>query len=103
MTFKARIAHAFAVKPPEQAITDQEREMARRVATEIARRRLTSPAHTALESSRPYTFLGSQFLTFLSPFIHALFKPGDYQRFVSFLEKRDSVDCLIQQIERLDP
>ena len=95
------VAHAFAVNPPQEAITPEEDDLAERLARFIVNRDLTAPAVAALESSRPYNFLGSQFLTFMSPFVHVLFRGQDYDRFVRFLEKRRSVDHVLDALARV--
>ncbi len=94
-------SHAFAIDPPEDAITPEEDDLAERFARFIVNRDLTAPATAALEASRPYNFLGSQFLTFMSPFVHTVFKGHDYDRFVRFLEKRRSVDRLIDALAKV--
>ena len=95
------VAHAFAVNPPQEAITPEEEALAERFARFVVNRDLTAPAVTVLESSRPYTFLGSQLLTFMSPFIHILFRGQDYDRFVRFIEKRRSVDHILDALARV--
>lgn len=97
---RAEVSHAFAVNPPEEALTPAEIDLAERFARFIVNRDLAAPATAALEAGRPYNFLGSQFLTFLSPFIHLVFDRRDYDRFVRFLEKRQSVDGLLDALER---
>ena len=52
----------------------------------------------ALEAGRPFNFIGSQFLTFLSPFVNLIFSGEEYNRFVRFLEKRRSVQTLIDSL-----
>ena len=102
-SLRSRLRHAFAVETPESAEFDEvERELASRVASFIVRRRMTAPAVMLLETGRPLNFLGSQLLAFMAPFATMLFSPDEYDRFVRFLEKRASVDLIIDLIAERD-
>ena len=70
-----------------------------KVATWIVRRGLTTPAILFLETGKPINFLGSQLLIGFSPFIQAIFKGGEYQKFALILEKDANVELLIELIE----
>lgn len=91
-------AHAFAVNPPASRITEEERALAARMADFVVRRQMTTPALMVLEAGRPFNFIGSQFLAFLSPFVTLIFSGEEYGRFVRFLEKRQSVQTLIDAL-----
>jgi len=95
---KSWCAHAFAVDPPENGFVPDEETLADRVADFVVRRRMTAPALVALETGRPLNFVGSQFLVFLSPFLTLIFLPQEYERFTRFMEKRRSIDLLIDKI-----
>jgi len=96
-------AHAFAVSPPESAITDQDEALAEKTATFIVGRNLTAPAIMLLETGRPFNYIGSQLLTFLSPFVSIIFSTNEeFKNFTEFLEKRDSIPCIIRHIEILE-
>lgn len=90
--------HAFAVDPPDDRITEEERALAAKMAAFVVRRQMTTPALMVLEAGRPFNFIGSQFLTFLSPFVNLIFSGEEYSRFVRFLEKRRSVQALIDSL-----
>ncbi|MGA1195370.1 MAG: hypothetical protein ACO36I_02590 [Candidatus Latescibacterota bacterium] len=95
--------HAFAVSPPEQAITEDDEILAKRVATFIVGRKLSAPAIMLLETGRPLNYISSQFLVFLSPFISIIFSNNqEFDRFTQFIEKRDSISCIIKHIEKLE-
>ena len=103
MRFRNWCTYAFAVSPPESEITEKDHALAERVAAFLVRRQLTVPAVMLLETGRPLNFIGSQFLTFLSPFVSIIFsKSVDFERFTRFLEKRASIPCLIDHIETLE-
>ncbi len=95
---KAWWAHAFAVDDPERGVGSEEEALAERAARFLVRRRLTTPSLLMLELSRPFNFICSQFLTFLSPFATLIFSPPEYERFVRFLEKRQSIEVMINKI-----
>ena len=56
-----------------------------------------------LKTGRPLNYIGSQLLTFLSPFVSIIFSTtAEFDRFTRFLEKRESIPCLIRHIETLE-
>ncbi len=69
------------------------------IARAIVRRKLTVPAIVFLESVKPLTFLGTQVMVFLDPFIGAFFAPEKYRRFYNLMEDRKNVELLISRIE----
>lgn len=91
------LSHAFAVEG-EVEFSDQELALVDRLAEFVVRRRMTAPALMALESSRPLNFIGSQVLAFFQPLLSMIFPPEDCDRFVQLLEKRRSVDLVIDTI-----
>ena len=60
------------------------------------------PAVFLLESSKPLSFVGSQVLIFLQPFVEAFLTIRSYQRFAHLMEDRKNLELLIQRIEALD-
>ena len=82
---------------PEDALTAY--PYLEKVATWIVRRGLTTPAILFLETGKPLNFLGSQLLIGFSPFIQAIFKGNEYQKFALVLEKDANVELLIELIE----
>lgn len=79
----------------EEAILDA-------VAGRIARMGLGVPAIFFLESSKPLSFLGSQFLVFIEPFVKTFIEVKNYEKFCLMMEDRDNVEKLIQKIEQLE-
>ena len=77
----------------------EQRALLEKVATWIVRRGLTAPAIIFLETGKPLNFLGSQLLIGLSPFIQAIFKGVEYQKFALIIEKDENVELLIELIE----
>ena len=95
---KEWLHHAFAIEDPAIEPAPEERELVERLAELVVRRRMTTPALMLLESGRPLNFIGSQILAFLGPFAKMVFSPVEYDRFVELLEKRRSIDLLVDAI-----
>ena len=95
---KTWCGHAFAVDASQEPVRADEEALADRMAQFVVSRRLTTPAMMVLESGRPLNFLGSQALTFLSPFLTLVFRPAECERFIRFLEKRQSIDVILDRI-----
>jgi hypothetical protein len=81
--------------PEDEALLD-------RIARAVAKFGMTVPAVFMLESSKPLSFVGSQFLHFLSPIVHTVLNAQELDRLAVMLERRDTVEVLIQRIEDLE-
>ena len=90
---------AFSLERYEEPLTDQERRLLQRIAATIVRRRLETPAVFVLESAKPLNYLGSQAMAFFEPVVRGLFAATDYGRVRRILERRQSVEWLLQEIE----
>ena len=98
-------ASAEAARPPvtnDSGRTAEDERLLDRIAAGVVRWEMTVPAIFLLESSKPLSFVGSQFLHFLSPIIHSIFDARELDRFAVMLEKRETVEELIVRIERAD-
>jgi hypothetical protein len=85
--------------------TDDERatrELIEKVARAVVARGMAAPAVLVLESSKPLSFLGSQALHFLEPFVRALMDGATFGLFAKALEDRQNVERLLVRIEALD-
>jgi hypothetical protein len=71
------------------------------VAEKVVSRRLEVPAIFFLETMKPMNFIGAQFLNFFGPFLELLFPGEKYYRFTEAMEKRENVEKLLIEIERL--
>ena len=85
---------------PTQPPTDE--ELIERIAREVVDRRLAAPTTFLLESSKPLTFIASQGLFALGPFVDAALDVPSYERFCEMIEKRENVEKLLQRIEALE-
>jgi uncharacterized protein (TIGR01319 family) len=65
----------------------------------IARRRLTAPAVLLLECLKPVSFLGSQVMHVLSPFVGLASSSTDWDRLGGLLERRANVERLLAHLE----
>lgn len=63
---------------------------------------MTVAAIMTLESMKPANFIMSQVLVFFEPIIQSVFTIKDYDTFRSALEKRETIEILIQKIEAYD-
>jgi hypothetical protein len=84
---------------PEDISEEDAERILKKLATEIVNRRLTAPAIFLLESCSPLSFIGSQAMIALEPFIHAIFDLPDYRKFALLMERRGNVQRLITMIE----
>jgi hypothetical protein len=78
---------------------ERQREVLGKIARELARRRLTAPAIFTLESMMPLSFIASQALVMLRPFVQALVGGKDYAVFAAALEERENVEWLLRELE----
>ena len=96
---RAALAYAFAVDSGTD-FTDEERALVERLSRLVVRRRLAAPAVMALESARPLSFIGSQVLAFFGPLLSVAFSKSEIDLLVRLLERRHSLDLVIDTIHR---
>lgn len=90
----------FPEAPPQPTPdADADARLLDRVARELVSRRLTTPAILFLESVKPMNYVGSQFLHFLDPIVRIFLTVPEYGHFADLLEKRDTLEQLIEHIE----
>ena len=95
--------HAFDLGPAEPvAPNDVQRAVVDRLAREIVRRRLTTPALLALEACSPLNFVSAQALHYFQPFIASFADVRAYDEFARFVEQRGSVDYIRGRIDALE-
>jgi len=93
--------HAFALEGPHGPLDEADRELLRQLALAIVRRRMVGPAVLFLESLRPLSYVGSQAMLFLRPFLTPLLNTERYDRLAEILERREGVEELVKAIERV--
>ena len=88
--------------PFDVTLTEEERRLwIDRMAEEVVRRRLEAPAAFMLELNRPLSFLGSQALVVLTPFLGPFFGTDNVLKLSKVFEDRRTVEHLIDRIEVL--
>jgi hypothetical protein len=83
-------------------VTEEAAAAVDRVARFVVRFGLTVPAILALESMRPLSFVGSQFMHLLSPAISTMLSASEWDAMAALLEDRRGLDHLIGRIENLN-
>jgi hypothetical protein len=112
--WRAWLAHAFAVeKYDESSLSPEEKVLLTRLAVQINTRGLSPAAILWLGSNRHMSWIGSQVLVaatpvydLAQPFVHPLLRslglyipPAEMPLLTAALEKRYSVEYLVQRIE----
>ncbi|MEW6051301.1 MAG: hypothetical protein AB1644_09620 [Candidatus Zixiibacteriota bacterium] len=87
---------------PADALPEDEAAVLDRVAFKVVDKGWTVPAILFLESVKPLNFIGSQAMVFFEPIIQSIFNLRDYDTFRCALEKRQSLEIMIQRIEAYD-
>jgi hypothetical protein len=88
------------VQPIE--VSDEQHAIIERVGRFIVRLGLTVPAILALESLRPLSFVGSQFMYLLSPAVTTFLSERDWEAMAKLLEQRGGIEYMLQVLEDLD-
>ena len=116
--FMAWLRYAFAIEEfSENSLTEDEKSVLREIAAIIQRRGMSTPAILWIESHRHLNFTGSQLVKIVEPlhdisyeFIRWLMMklglgyitPEQLSKLQSALEKRYSIEYLLQQIEQAE-
>ncbi|MBZ0267055.1 hypothetical protein K8I85_02780 [bacterium] len=90
-----------AERDPRQP-TPEDEALLDRIAGAVVRWGMEVPAIFLLESAKPLSFVGGQFLHFLSPIVNSVVNAQDMDRLAILLERRETVEELILRIERAD-
>lgn len=102
--WRKEFVHAFALNPTEEGLAREDVALLEKIAHGIVRREMAAPALIFLESLGPLSFLGSQALHGLIPFLELVSNEKELERLATILERRDSIDRLILLIqERMTP
>jgi len=79
--------------------TPEDLDLLETIANAVVSRRMTVPAILFLESTRPLSFLGSQFLYFIEPIVRSIIKGDQFRRVAVLMEDRANVERLLLAIE----
>jgi hypothetical protein len=85
-----------------EPLTDFQKQIIEKIAAKIVKWHGAVPAIFTLESMKPLSFVGSQFLIAVGPFAEVIFKHDEYEQFALAMESRDNVEYLLLRIESLD-
>ena len=87
----------------EFEVTEERKKfLVNKIAQKIVDMRLSPVAIVFLESSKPLSFIGNQFMIFMQPFYRAFFSYREYEEIAAMLEERKNIETLICEIERLE-
>lgn len=100
--FRAAWGHAFSMKVADDEFNPDDIKLIDEVASEVIKRRMSVPVLLFLESVKPLSFLTSQSLYFLRPFLIAATRGNvqKYERFALLMEKTEGMQRFIESIER---
>jgi hypothetical protein len=83
-------------------LTPQQEEILLKIARKVVHWKMSVPAILFLESVKPLNYVGSQMMAFFAPFVETLFSWKDYDEFRKMMEERETIERLLQKIEKLD-
>ncbi len=87
----------------DDELTDEERDaILEKIAQGVVRRGMAAPAVLFLELNKPLSFVASQSLIVLTPFLAPFVGVDNVHRYSRLLEKRENVERLIERIEQLE-
>jgi hypothetical protein len=87
----------------EFEVTEERKKfLINKIAQKVVDMRLSPVAIVFLESSKPLSFIGNQFMIFMQPFYRAFFSYREYEEIAAMLEERSNLETLICEIERLE-
>ena len=86
----------------KQQLTEHEGELLDKVARKVVHWKMSVPAIIALESVKPLNYIGSQAMVFFEPIVQAIFNFKEYDTFRLMMERRDTIEHLLQRMEHYD-
>lgn len=87
----------------DDELSDEERDaILEKIAQGVVRRGMAAPAVLFLELNKPLSFVASQSLIVLTPFLAPFVGVDNVHRYSRLLEKRENVERLIERIEQLE-
>ena len=95
--------NAFAVESGPPRLTPEDEALLDRLADAVVRRHMETPALLFLETTRPVSYLASQWLHFLEPFATQVLNRQQYGRLACLLERRGTPEELMRRIEQRLP
>jgi hypothetical protein len=103
MNFKDMFSKSSPKPAPEKkSLTLEEEAVLERVAKKVVEWKMVVPAILFLESVKPLNYIGAQGMVFFEPLVQGVFSIKDYDTLRTALERRESIESLLQKIEALD-
>ena len=97
------LKNAFALdKESSRPLTEQEEAVLDKLARKVHQHGLAVPAILFLESVKPLNFVAGQVMVFFQPMVGAFFSTREYDLFTSLLERRFTLEKLLEKIEALE-
>ena len=88
--------------PEENPLPEEEEAILEKLARWVVKKSMAVPAIVFCESVKPLNYIGSQGMVFFEPIIQTIFTIKDYDTLRQALEKRETLEILIQKIEAYD-
>lgn len=83
-------------------LSELDKQFVTRLAKRIQKSGFVTPAIFFLEMTKPLALLGSHAMVFFGPIINSFIKADGYYRAAELFEEPDTVEFLLNEIERLD-
>ena len=83
-------------------LSELDKQFVTRLAKRIQKSGFVTPAIFFLEMTKPLALLGSHAMVFFGPIVNSFIKADGYYRASELFEEPDTVEFLLNEIERLD-
>jgi len=83
-------------------LSELDKQFVTRLAKRIQKSGFITPAIFFLEMTKPLALLGSHAMVFFGPIVNSFIKADGYYRAAELFEEPDTVEFLLNEIERLD-
>lgn len=83
-------------------LSELDKQFVTRLAKRIQKSGFVTPAIFFLEMTKPLALLGSHAMVFFGPIVNSFIKADGYYRGAELFEEPDTVEFLLNEIERLD-
>ncbi len=83
-------------------LSELDKQFVTRLAKRIQKTGFVTPAIFFLEMTKPLALLGSHAMVFFGPIVNSFIKADGYYRAAELFEEPDTVEFLLNEIERLD-
>jgi hypothetical protein len=86
----------------QSTLSEKDRDFITRLAKRIQSSGFITPAIFFIEMTKPLALLGSHAMVFFGPIINSFIQTDGYYRAAELFEEPDTVEFLLDEIERLD-